>query len=152
MTMLALRTALVADTPLLTMLHKGCFARGWSEAEFNSFFARDGILAALAYLGEEPSGFSFAWNVAGECEYLALGVLEAYRGQGVGRRLLDYTLQMAEAAGVERVFLEVRVDNKAAINLYESAGFAVTGRRKNYYRENNEPPCDALTMCLNKRV
>ena len=41
------------------------------------------------------------------------------------------------------VFLEVRTDNLAAIGLYESYGFTITGTRKNYYHPSG---ADAYTM------
>jgi ribosomal-protein-alanine N-acetyltransferase len=39
--------------------------------------------------------------------------------------------------------LEVRPSNEAAIGLYEKLGFAVMGRRKQYYEDNGE---DALIL------
>lgn len=44
---------------------------------------------------------------------------------------------------VERLILEVRASNQAAINLYEKLGFAVAGQIKRYYRN---PVEDALVM------
>ena len=39
--------------------------------------------------------------------------------------------------------LEVRESNYSAINLYESVGFKIYGKRKNYYADNHE---DAYIM------
>ena len=39
--------------------------------------------------------------------------------------------------------LEVRESNITAINLYESMGFKIYGKRKNYYADNHE---DAYIM------
>jgi len=44
---------------------------------------------------------------------------------------------------VGRCFLEVRAGNHAALALYEKAGFARRGLRRNYYRD---PADDALIM------
>jgi ribosomal-protein-alanine N-acetyltransferase len=41
--------------------------------------------------------------------------------------------------------LEVRVSNRAALALYRKYEFEVVGRRRNYYRDNNE---DAYQMHL----
>ena len=46
---------------------------------------------------------------------LGMGLLPAYRGQGVGRRLLQRTLEAARAGGLSRVELTVREDNPGAI-------------------------------------
>jgi len=62
---------------------------------------------------------------------LGMGVLAAYRGCGIGRRLMTATLDHARAKGLTRVELEVRADNAAAIALYESVGFVQEGRKRN---------------------
>lgn len=75
-----------------------------------------------------------------EYEVHTIGVDPAYQGQGIGRRLLNELLHFADG-GV--VFLEVRTDNDAAINLYRSAGFEQIGLRRRYYRVSG---ADAYTM------
>jgi ribosomal-protein-alanine N-acetyltransferase len=75
-----------------------------------------------------------------EYEVHTIGVDPAYQGRGIGRRLLDDLLNFA-ARG--EVFLEVRTDNEAAINLYKSVGFATVGVRKRYYKVSG---ADAYTM------
>ncbi len=61
------------------------------------------------------------------CGTLGMGVLASYRGQGLGRRLLDAVVLKAWEAGLERIELEVRLDNEPAIALYESTGFLHEG-------------------------
>ncbi len=91
-------------------------------------------------------GLLTGWVVQDELEIDSFVVAEAARGQGVGRVLLLEGLRIAQQRGVSRVFLEVREDNLPALSLYCSCGFAVIGRRKNYYRE---PRQDALLLSLN---
>lgn len=57
------------------------------------------------------------------CGTLGMGVLPAYRGNGVGGKLLAACVSKAQANGVTRIELEVRSDNASAIKLYERAGF-----------------------------
>ena len=52
----------------------------------------------------------------------------------------------AAAAGVARLYLEVRRSNARALRLYGGLGFEQTGIRKNYYEE---PVEDAVLMCRN---
>jgi ribosomal protein S18 acetylase RimI-like enzyme len=61
------------------------------------------------------------------CGTLGMGVVAAYRRQGVGRRLLEASVVRAWNAGLERIELEVRVDNDPAIALYERIGFLQEG-------------------------
>jgi RimJ/RimL family protein N-acetyltransferase len=58
---------------------------------------------------------------------LGMGLLPAYRGAGLGRRLLVTALAQARGRGIERVELQVFSDNVRARHLYESLGFIVEG-------------------------
>lgn len=62
---------------------------------------------------------------------MGMGVLPAYRGAGLGRLLLQKTLDAARATGIERVELEVFASNESAIALYRKLGFTVEGIKKN---------------------
>lgn len=50
-------------------------------------------------------------------------VLEAFRGKGVGRALLQHISAIAKELGCSKVTLEVREDNINAQGLYKSEGF-----------------------------
>jgi ribosomal protein S18 acetylase RimI-like enzyme len=54
-----------------------------------------------------------------------MGILPDYRGQGIGRRLLQAALAAARNFGLERVELAVLTNNAPAISLYRSLGFEV---------------------------
>ena len=54
---------------------------------------------------------------------LGMGIIPAYRGQGLGLRLLKTTLEKAGEAGFVRIELAVYGDNTRAIALYDKAGF-----------------------------
>jgi putative acetyltransferase len=54
---------------------------------------------------------------------LGMGVLPDYRGQGLGRRLLEACIAKAWQKGLTRIELEVRSDNTPAIALYHKHGF-----------------------------
>lgn len=77
-----------------------------------------------------------------EYEIHTVGVDPELQGTGLGRRLVEALLTVADEDPGE-VFLEVRVDNEPAIGLYESLGFEKVGLRKNYYRPSG---ADAWTM------
>ena len=56
---------------------------------------------------------------------LRMGVLPSYRGCGLGKRMLGDCIAAARARGIDRVELEIRTDNRLALELYRSSGFAV---------------------------
>ena len=63
---------------------------------------------------------------------LGMGIVAAYRGQGIGSRMLAATLELAWARGIRRAELNVRSDNAPAIALYRRFGFAEEGTCRNY--------------------
>lgn len=74
------------------------------------------------------------------CELYAVGVRPSYAGQGLGRLLLNVTLaRMAEHAPAS-VTLYVDGDNAAAVGLYESAGFTIDSRSKQWLRPDMSAP------------
>lgn len=72
------------------------------------------------------------WPTLRHSGILGMGVLREYRGRGIGRALMDATLQAAKAKGIARIELTVRVDNEPARRLYESVGFATEGLCKRH--------------------
>ena len=69
---------------------------------------------------------------------LGMGVVSDFRGQGIGRALLNATLQAAKSIGISRIELTVRVDNERAKRLYESGGFVVEGLCRGHMRVDGE--------------
>jgi len=63
---------------------------------------------------------------------LGMGVAAPHRARGIGKALLQATLEVAAARGTSRVELLVRADNESAIELYRRFGFDLEGRLRNY--------------------
>ena len=119
-----------------------CFAEPWSEQALELLLSEDAVGYAcvrdghvLAYGGMLIAPF--------EGQITNVAVHPEARRQGLGRRVTEALICDAEERGLEQIALEVRASNAAAIALYESLGFAVAGRRKNFYRR---PAEDALVM------
>jgi [ribosomal protein S18]-alanine N-acetyltransferase len=88
-------------------------------------------------------GFCSFWRVLDEVHINNLAVLPEHRRAGVATTLLQRVIDDAGGLGAERMILEVRRSNNAALRLYEGLGFAVTGVRTRYY---SNPPEDALVL------
>ncbi|OCI95773.1 acetyltransferase [Rhizobium sp. AC27/96] len=79
--------------------------------------------------------------------HLGMGIIPAYRGQGLGRRLIQTTLQAARNTGMERVELSVHADNIRAIALYEKVGFVREGLARRSVRIDGRYK-DAIHMAI----
>ena len=90
-------------------------------------------------------GYCLSWLIYDEIHILKVAVNEDCQNQGLGRSMIEDTLEYFIAKGANHAILEVRLDNHSAIALYEKLGFEEIRIRKNYYRETGE---DALIMLL----
>jgi ribosomal protein S18 acetylase RimI-like enzyme len=85
------------------------------------------IVVMLA--GDGPDGLSLfrfrpaLWAEGPETYLQELYVVPHLRGQGIGRRLLEETIEFARAAGAAGIDLNTGETDTAARNLYESMGF-----------------------------
>jgi len=77
--------------------------------------------------------------------FLGMGLLSAFRGQGLGRQVLQAAMQHARRLGVEKIELSVYTTNTAAIQLYRKCGFSEIGVIQ-HYRKLNGVYFDCLEM------
>lgn len=61
---------------------------------------------------------------------LGIGVVAGFRGKGIGPALMRAALERARGAGLTRIELSVREDNRAAAKLYEKFGFVAEGTQR----------------------
>jgi ribosomal-protein-alanine N-acetyltransferase len=115
------------DPAFLARLHAACFTKGWDAQSLRDLFA------AGAFAFHNPDGFILARAAGGEAEILTLAVVPAARRKGVGRALVRAAANHSQALGAAALFLEVGVDNSAALALYAGLGFTKVGARKAYY-------------------
>lgn len=98
---------------------------------------------------EKLIGFSVIYNTKFSTDLLTIGVDPDYQGKKLGSLLLHRTLEKALDIEDMECFLEVRVSNIVAQNLYKKYGFVEVGLRKEYYNPiGAEKGEDAYTMHL----
>jgi ribosomal protein S18 acetylase RimI-like enzyme len=80
-------------------------------------------LNVVARHDDRPVGHAMLVDGEDNSHELAIFVLQAYQGAGIGTELLETTLGAAQQEGLDRVWLSVERWNRAAIALYEKIGF-----------------------------
>jgi ribosomal protein S18 acetylase RimI-like enzyme len=98
-------------------------AEGWSSEirrEFEGFFAHDPQGCLIAEAGGQPIGIGVATSYGAAGFVGELIVVPAWRGRGVGRRLLEQAVGYLQARGAHSIYLD---GVPAAVSLYERAGF-----------------------------
>jgi GNAT superfamily N-acetyltransferase len=85
---------------------------------------RNGGHIVMALAGEERIGCCALICVKpGVFEVAKMAVSERYRGHGIGRRLLEYTIAQAKVLGAHTLELASNTKLANAVHLYESLGF-----------------------------
>ena len=139
---ISIRPAMVQDIPSLAALEEECFSLPWSERAFEDFFSNGISHCLVATCEGQICGYVGMNLIEPEGEITNIAVSEAFRRRGVARALVE---RLSKTKGLEKLMLDVRVSNKAAISLYEKCGFKADGVRKSFYSKPRE---DALLMSL----
>ena len=131
------------DADAVAELELKCFAMPWSRADFFREVKNELAEYVVGELDKKIVAYAGAWVSFEQAEVMHVAVEPKLRGQGIGTLLFGELIKAVKARGAKSITLEVRPSNAAAIKLYESFGLKSVGRRKNYYRDNDE---DALIM------
>lgn len=119
----------------------------WTLEQFQGIVSFDYL---ILFVAENLAGETIALLIASktmvEVDIYMLAVKSSHQRRGIARKLFKELIKEARMKELRNVFLEVRVSNLAAYNLYKSLGFQEIGRRKNYY---SKPKEDALMMKMN---
>lgn len=121
----------------LAQLHALGFETSWSAADFEGHIARESDQITPLYDADALTGFALIRVVADQGDILTIIIHPAHRGKGLGAALLERAETQAKTAGAEILFLDVAVDNPAAIALYRRAGYVQYAQRPGYYRRKN---------------
>ena len=144
-----LRLLQAEDLELLSGLEQQCFAPPWSEKQLITYLSNSRSCGYLLLNDEQVVGFALYSTLLDEAELLQIGIVPQSRGQGLGEQLLRQSQRDLREKAIERILLEVRITNKAAIGLYHKLGYQQDGLRKGYYpaAEGRE---DAVLMSYSK--
>lgn len=143
---LTIRKMTVEDVSAVVDLDQKSFSLPWPERSFR-FELTDNPASRcwVAALDGRVVGMIVVWLIVDEAHVATIATDPEYRRQGIGKRLLAHALRHLIDDGARSSFLEVRESNLAAQEMYRKFGYEVTGRRRRYYRDNDE---DAILMSL----
>jgi ribosomal protein S18 acetylase RimI-like enzyme len=103
------------------------------EQAFIAKARRQGDLMLVAVNGTQIVGWVTLFRSQAEFQrhtaQLGMGVVQGYRGAGLGTTLMDHALAWAAENGIEKVKLGVRASNGRARSLYDKFGFVEEGYR-----------------------
>lgn len=134
----------VADLDAVQEIERRSFPTPWSR---QAFLTELGANQYACYLVARQDGrvvaYAGMWVIFDEAHVTNVAVHPGWRGQGLGKHLMQCLMAAAAARGAVRMTLEVRRSNLVAQALYAGLGFAVHGIRPGYY---TDVPEDAVIM------
>jgi ribosomal-protein-alanine N-acetyltransferase len=133
------RRAVPADLDALVALEQTAFSGDrLSRAQYRRHLAGAGatVLVAEGTRAELfGSALLFFRKGSTRARLYSIATAPLARGRGIGATLLEAAERAALDHGCRALRLEVRVDNTAAIGLYERAGYRRIGRYAAYYED-----------------
>lgn len=131
------------DLPEVMALERQVQSHPWRQSSFEDCLGGRQRCWLAKHQGQLLGFMVVSW-AGGEAELLNIAVRPASQGQGVGRCLLRAAIELAQSQA-QILFLEVRVSNRKALELYYQEDFFEVGIRRDYYPGTNGRE-DALVL------
>ncbi|MDF0592013.1 GNAT family N-acetyltransferase [Methanotrichaceae archaeon M04Ac] len=136
-----IQRGLAGDLPSILAAERACFSEEAAfSAEVLTFFLEEG----LTFVAEDGglAGFVMGFAAGDLGKVATLDVIPGRRGEGLAQSLMEVLEAELASRGVEAVTLEVAVDNRGAIALYEKLGYREASLLEGYYGTGS----DAILM------
>ncbi|RZA00279.1 MAG: ribosomal-protein-alanine N-acetyltransferase [Moraxellaceae bacterium] len=140
---LSLRLLSAEDIDSVMTIERRAHSHPWRQSSFEDCLKG----RQRCWLAESKSqivGYVVVTHGGGDAELLNVAVSPKVQRKGIGSALIQHAINCVKGHA-DMLFLEVRVSNQKAIELYSKEGFFELGHRKNYYPTTNGHE-DALLM------
>lgn len=141
------------DLPAISNLERGCFTMyNLNARQLQYLCQRPSAVFLVAEVDGKIVGEGIALvrhhkhSVSGRAYSLAVD--PAYRGRGIGEKLMREMIEQLRLRNVRRIYLEVEASNASAIKLYQRIGFGKIGSLPDYYgpgKDGTHMMCEAGT-------
>lgn len=126
-------------------LEKATFFEPWSERALELFLTDSSFCVACITDGELAC-YCTVTTVLDEAQIINVATDVRFKRRGCAKKVISAVFDECEKRNITSVSLEVRESNMPAITLYETLGFAIAGKRKDFYKNPRE---NALVMIKN---
>ena len=140
-----LRTFTVSDLERVMHINTACLPENYSSFFYNDLYTRFPDTFIVAEMDGEIQGYIMCriekgWSKRGRlsparlCHVVSIAVMESYRRRGIGKALVEQAMGRGRRTyDSNEGYLEVRVSNEPAVNLYAKLGFTKVKRNYGYY-------------------
>lgn len=125
-------------------IENSCYPFPWTKRIFSDCIKANNI-CKICEINGNIIGYLIMYVAVAEAHILNVCVKKDMQGKGLGASLMDEAMENAVRLNADTAFLEVRVSNAKAIELYSLYDFVEVGQRPNYYPAENGRE-DAIVM------
>lgn len=135
---ITIKQASIKDLEILYKIEKECFIKeAFTKKQIRNLLQNSSAISLIAHANGETAGFiiglTYPNNKARIGHVITIDIAIKHRRKGIGMRLLNELERKFVRKGVETCYLEVRIDNLAARELYRRQGYKETKQLKHYY-------------------
>ncbi|MGY0288382.1 MAG: ribosomal protein S18-alanine N-acetyltransferase [Candidatus Methanodesulfokora washburnensis] len=129
------RRARLEDLDEIMRIEELCFkpSERFSRETYESLLSRKEVAFIVAEIDGRIVGFVAAEARGLKGYVYTINVHPEYQGKGIGKALMKEMETRMRDVGVRIMELEVRVDNKKAVKMYESLGYSTVFFLPSYY-------------------
>ena len=139
--MISIKSIKKSDYNKILAIEQNLFKNPMTQIELNNFFSQSAF-RIWKIEQDRVLGYMSFYQVIDEIEIIRIGIIKSYQRSGYGSLLIDQIKKL----DIKKIFLEVSVQNKEAINFYLKNGFQKIGIRKGYYANDKSSRIDALRL------
>jgi ribosomal-protein-alanine N-acetyltransferase len=127
------------DIQNILEIEKDVFPSPWPYEVFYTHFLSDTCTKVVAVLSGNIVGYVIGCEEDSKFHLSNIAVSRMHWRKGFGTKLLSYLLEkLKENPRIRSCYLEHRVKNEAAFELYKSLGFTFQGIKKDYYKKRED--------------
>lgn len=145
-TTFALRTFRPTDLEQVTNINRRCLPENYTSFFFMNLYERSPQTFIVAEENGKVIGYVMCrietgmsifrlLGIAKKSHVISIAVLPEYRHQGVAHALMRRAMRAMRLYKAKECFLEVRMSNTAAVNLYKKMGFRIMQTMHGYYAD-----------------
>ncbi len=133
------------DLESVMTINKVCLPENYSPGFFLEHFYENPRIFLVAELGGKIIGYNMCRIEFGlsnlkttfvrKGHVISIAVMEEHRGKHVGLELMEVGMKRIKQEGASEMYLEVRVSNRPAIEMYRKLGFKAGKALEGYYRD-----------------
>lgn len=137
------------DLNAVVQINLTCLPENYNHSFYLTLYYRFPKTFIVATNGENVVGYIMCrmelgfseirrFNLVKKGHIVSVAILPEYRRKGLGNAILTKALEGMRGYNVKEGYLEVRVSNQPAIDLYRKIGFSISKTSRHYYKDGED--------------